>query len=69
MRIDKELKRRLEGRSLYWLAKQSKVSYMTVWRTAKGSEPSLTTVQKLATALGCQPGDLLVRVEQKARKK
>lgn len=61
--IDFRLAERLAGRSLYWLAKESGIAYSTIHKLQK--EPphgiSFETLDKLCAALGCEPGDLLVR--------
>jgi DNA-binding phage protein len=47
------LKRLLAGRSLYWLSRESGLSYQTVWRTLNNlTEPSFDTIERLALALG-----------------
>jgi putative transcriptional regulator len=72
--IQSQLSELLEqkGRTLYWLAKQSGVRYATVWQLGKGQvgRLNLEALDKICEALECQPGDLLVRVnERKTRKK
>ena len=49
------------GRSFYWLAKETGVSYSTLWRLKKGKALGINfaTLEKLCQALGCTPGDLL----------
>ena len=62
--IEFRLDERLNGRSLYWLAKESGIAYSTIHKLKK--EPphgiSFDTLDKLCAALDCAPGDLLVRV-------
>ena len=42
-----------QGHSLYWLSKESGLSYQTVWRTMKGrTEPTFDTVERLYEACG-----------------
>jgi putative transcriptional regulator len=57
--IDALLER--HGRSFYWLAKETGVSYSTLWRLKKGKALGINfaTLEKLCQTLGCTPGDLL----------
>ena len=59
------------GRSLYWLAKESGIRYATVWKLGKGRSTRLRldVLDNICAVLDCQPGDLLVRVEQNKRRK
>jgi putative transcriptional regulator len=61
-----ELSRLLNGRSLYWLAKETELPYSTVHKLYKTTTKGITFVvlDKLCTALECNPGDLLVRVPE-----
>jgi putative transcriptional regulator len=49
------------GRSFYWLAKETGVSYSTLWRLKKGKALGINfaTLEKICEALGCSPGDVL----------
>ena len=49
------------GRSFYWLAKESGISYTTLWRLKKGKALGINfaTLVKLCEILKCTPGDLL----------
>jgi putative transcriptional regulator len=49
------------GRSFYWLAKETGISYSTLWRLKKGKALGINfaTLEKLCKTLGCTPGDLL----------
>jgi putative transcriptional regulator len=71
MNIEIPLERLLErqGRSFYWLAKQTGVSYTTLWRLKSGKALGITfaTLAKICDALGCTPGDVLT-IEQEKRK-
>ena len=51
-----------KGRSLYWLASKSGVTYQTLSRLKgnKAKAISFDVLEKLCLALECQPGDLLV---------
>ena len=51
----------LEGRTFYWLAKQTSISHTTLWRLKKGKAFGINfdTLEKLCRALECQPGDVL----------
>lgn len=51
------------GRSRYWLAKETGIHYKTLARIARAESSNrieLSTLDKLCRALECQPGDLLV---------
>ena len=49
------------GRSLYWLAKQTGISYTTLWRLKSGKARGINfaTLVRICEALGCTPGDVL----------
>ncbi|KAF0248738.1 MAG: Cro/Cl family transcriptional regulator [bacterium] len=51
-----------QGRTMYWLAKQSGVRYATIFNLCKqdASKLRLSTIDQICKALGCQPGDLLI---------
>ena len=53
----------LDGRTFYWLAKQTSISHTTLWRLKKGKAFGINfdTLEKLCQALNCQPGDVLSR--------
>ena len=55
------------GRSFYWLAKETGISHTTLWRLKKGKALGINfdTLEKLCSALNCQPGDLLLRTDGK----
>jgi putative transcriptional regulator len=66
VRIDELLKKR--DRSFYWLAKETGISYTTLWRLKKGKALGLNfaTLSKLCRVLDCEPGDVMkLRVERK----
>lgn len=49
------------GRSVYWLAKETGVSYTTLWRLKKSKALGInfSTLEKICAALDCTPGDVL----------
>ena len=51
----------LDGRTFYWLAKQTSISHTTLWRLKKGKAFGINfdTLEKLCRALQCKPGDVL----------
>lgn len=59
IRVDKLLKE--QGRTFYWLAKETGVSHTTLWRLKKGRALGINfdTLEKPGQALGCQPADAL----------
>jgi putative transcriptional regulator len=62
-RIEEVLEER--GRSLYWLAKESGVTYAALWNLKERRTDGITftLLDLICKALDCQPGDILVRVE------
>jgi putative transcriptional regulator len=50
-----------QGRTFYWLAKQTGISHTTLWRLKKGKAfgMNLATLEKMCVVLECQPGDIL----------
>src|SRR5258707_12632575 len=62
----------LNGRSFYWLAKQTSISHTTLWRLKKGKALGINfdTLEKICLKLNCQPGDVLgIKNEKKLKKK
>jgi DNA-binding Xre family transcriptional regulator len=61
----------LAGRSLYWLSVESGVRWSTIAALAKGKARrlDLDVLNAICETLRCEPGDLLIRVERKPRKK
>lgn len=59
------------GQTLYWLWKQSGIRYATVWQMGKGNiaRVSLESLDRICEVLECQPGDLLVRVEGRKKRR
>jgi putative transcriptional regulator len=62
IRVDQLLE--AQGRTFYWLAKETGISHTTLWRFKKGKALGLNfeTLEKMCQVLGCQPGDLLTFV-------
>lgn len=60
-----------QGRSFYWLAKETSISHTTLWRLKKGKAVGINfdTLEKLCRGLNCQPGDVLKLAEEKKRGK
>jgi putative transcriptional regulator len=66
-RFNELLKER--GHSLYWLARESRVAYTTLWKlkTADSQGISFAVLDRVCEALDCEPGDLLVRVRNRKK--
>jgi putative transcriptional regulator len=62
-RIEEVLAER--GLSLYWLAKESGVTYAALWNLKERRTDGITftLLDAICKVLDCQPGDVLVRVE------
>jgi putative transcriptional regulator len=69
--INIELEKLLAGRSLYWLSQETGIRWATLAAMANGKTQRLNVddLDAICDALECQPGDLLVKVERKSRKK
>lgn len=66
--IEVRLKALLEarGRTRYWLAKETGIQFNTLTRIERAdltNRIELSTLDKICRALQCQPGDLLVWVD------
>lgn len=66
--IEVRLKTLLEarGRTRYWLAKETGIQFNTLTRIERAdltNRIELSTLDKICRALGCQPGDLLVWID------
>jgi len=66
--IEVRLKQILEkqGRTRYWLAKESGIDYDTLARIERAEHTNrieLRVLDEICRALDCQPGDILVRVD------
>jgi len=59
------------GRTFYWLSKETGISHTTLWRLKKGKALGINfdTLEKICTALQCQPGDVLTVPNHKKRQK
>jgi putative transcriptional regulator len=55
------------GKTLYWLAKETGISYNTLHRLQSGTSQGITfeVLDKICTALDCAPGDLLIQTPAK----
>jgi putative transcriptional regulator len=70
IRLDRVLEE--QGRSFYWLAKETGISHTTLWRLKKGKALGINfeTLEKICGTLNCQPGDVLkLARDKKASKK
>ena len=66
--IEVRLKQILEarGRTRYWLAKESGLDYTTLTRVERAESSNrieLRVLDEICRVLECQPGDILVRVD------
>jgi putative transcriptional regulator len=61
-----ELEKLLQGRSLYWLNQETGIRWATLaaMQNGKAQRLNLEDIDLICDALGCQPGNLLVRVER-----
>jgi DNA-binding Xre family transcriptional regulator len=60
------------GKSLYWLARETETDYKALWmlRASRTQGITFAVLDRVCTALGCAPGDVLVQIEgQPARKR
>ena len=66
-----ELERLLNGRTLYWLSQQTGIRWATLaaMENGKAQRLNLEDIEAICDALECAPGDLLVKVERKPRKR
>jgi putative transcriptional regulator len=71
VRLDELLEKR--SRSAYWLSKQTDISEVSLYKLRRGKTGGIQfdTLERICKALECQPGDLLVLVDEKpaAKKK
>jgi len=65
IRIDHLLEE--QGRTFYWLAKETGISHTTLWRLKKGKALGINflTLEKLCEKLACQPGDMFTFMNHK----
>jgi DNA-binding Xre family transcriptional regulator len=61
--IKLRIEERLNGRSLYWLSKETGIAYSTIHRlaTTPAQGISFIVLDKLCDAFECQPGDLIFK--------
>jgi putative transcriptional regulator len=66
-----ELEKLLANRTLYWLSQQTNIRWATLaaMQNGKSQRINLEDIDAICDALGCQPGDLLTKVQRKTRKK
>jgi putative transcriptional regulator len=66
-----ELEKLLTGRSLYWLSQQTGIRWATLaaMQSGKSQRLNLEDIDLICDALECQPGDVLIKVERKPRKR
>ena len=59
------------AQTVYWLWKQTGIRYATVWQMSKGeiARLNLDVLDRICAVLECQPGDLLVRVEDRKKRR
>jgi putative transcriptional regulator len=69
IRVDQLLE--AQGRTFYWLAKETGISHTTLWRFKKGKALGINfeTLEKMCRVLRCQPGDLLTSVNETQSRK
>jgi putative transcriptional regulator len=60
VRIEQLLDER--GKTFYWLAKETGISYTSLWRLRHEEAKSISfdRLERICLALECEPGDLLV---------
>ena len=66
--IDQLLKK--QGRTFYWLAKETGISHSTLWRLKKGKALGINfvTLETLCKALNCQPCDMVTLINEKRQR-
>jgi putative transcriptional regulator len=59
-----------QGKSLYWLAQETGVAYSTLHKFNKAQTNGIDfrVLDEICSALGCQPGDILIRLPAGAAK-
>jgi putative transcriptional regulator len=59
------------GKSAYWLARETGISESVLWRMRHGKTGGIQfdTLERICRALECQPGDMLVIVDDKREAK
>jgi putative transcriptional regulator len=58
------------GKTLYWLAKETGISYNTLHRIQNGTSQGITfdVLDRICTSLACAPGDLIIQVKKGGKK-
>jgi DNA-binding Xre family transcriptional regulator len=53
-----------KGLTLYWLAQETEIAYSTLHKFARARTQSVDyrVFDEICSALGCHPGDILIRV-------
>jgi putative transcriptional regulator len=69
IRLDELLQNR--GRSFYWLAKETGISYTTLSRLKRGKALGINfeTLEKICEVLKCKPGEVLSHTNRKTNSK
>ena len=67
IRVDQLLEE--QGRTFYWLAKETGISHSTLWRLKTGRAVGINfpTLEQICRVLSCQPGDVLKLADEKKR--
>ena len=67
IRVDELLEE--QGRTFYWLAKETGISHTTLWRLKKGKALGINfeTLEKICQMLNCQPGDVMRLASEKKK--
>jgi putative transcriptional regulator len=68
VRIEQLLEER--GKTFYWLAKETGIGYTSLWRLRHEEAKSISfdSLELICRALECQPGELLVLVDDEKRR-
>jgi putative transcriptional regulator len=63
--LDEHLEK--QGRTFYWLAKETGISHTTLWRLKKGHAKGINfdTLESICHALKCGPSDVLTLASDK----
>ena len=69
--ITLQIDKLLGDRSHYWLAKNTGIAHSTIQELTRAKSRGIlyATLDKLCDALRCEPGELLVRVDEKLPKR
>ena len=69
IRLDRALQE--QGRTFYWLAKETGISHTTLWRLKKGKALGINfeTLEKICEVLAVQPGEVLSLTNEKKNHK